>query len=61
MDSRGNNSLSGGGGYAANATQLNKLNKNTQERRILDKMIICINNMYRLILYFVKVMTKKIR
>ena len=59
MDSRGNNSLSGGGGYATNATQLNKLNKNTQERRILDKKIIYIKYMSRLIFYFAKVMTKK--
>ena len=41
---------SGGGGCAANATQLNKVNKDTQERRILKKMIVCIKNMYRLIL-----------
>ena len=31
-----------GGGYAENTTQLNKVNKGRQKRRILEKMIICI-------------------
>ena len=38
-----------GGGYAENTTQLNKVNKGRQKRRILEKMIICIIIMYQLL------------
>ena len=38
------------GGYKAdNTTQLNKVNKGRQKGRILEKMIICIINMYQLL------------
>ena len=38
-----------GGGVADNTTQLNKVNKGRQKRRILEKIIICIINMYQLL------------
>ena len=36
------------GGYATIAIQLRKVNKGSQERRILEKMIICFKKMYHL-------------
>ena len=40
--------LSRGGGYATIEIQLRKVNKGSQERRILEKMIICFKKMYHL-------------